>query len=154
MRLLYCLLSGAMITGCQPAPQPFEEAVDLRELMRHVVEPAAEVYWDSVGTVVDMEGTTFIEPKTLVQWIAIENAAATLAETGNLLLIPTRRRDDPRWLQYATAMIDSGKQALAAAESRNPEAVFAAGGDVYLVCADCHAAFAPALLPANFQQAR
>lgn len=137
--------------GCQPAPQPFEEGVDLRELMLHVVEPAAETYWASVGTVMNMEGTTFIAPATLEEWLSVENAAATIAESGNLLLIPARRRDDPRWQQYATAMIESGRNALAAADRRDADAVFEAGGEVYAVCADCHAAFAPSLLPANFQ---
>ena len=126
----------------------------MRELMLHVVEPAAEAYWDSVGTVMDMEGTRFFAPVTTEEWLVVENAAATLAEAGNLLLIPERRRDDPRWEQYASALIDSGRQALAAADSRDADAVFVAGGEVYVVCADCHAAFAPALLPANFHQAQ
>jgi hypothetical protein len=154
LRLLSCLFFGVVITGCQPPPQPFEEAVNLRELMLHVVEPAAEIYWDSVGTIMDVEGTHYIAPTTPDEWIAVENAAATLAEAGNLLLIPARRREDPRWQEYAAAMLESGRQALAAADSRDVDAVFVAGGDVYVVCADCHAAFAPALLPVNFQQAQ
>ena len=154
LRRLLFVVTGGLLAGCQPPPQPFEEAVNLRELMLHVVEPAAETYWDSVGTVMDMEGTRFIVPTTRDEWLAVENAAATLAEAGNLLLIPARRRDDPRWQQYATAMIESGQKALAAADSRDADAVFVSGGDIYVVCADCHAAFAPALLPANFQQAQ
>ena len=125
----------------------------MRELMLHVIEPAAETYWDSVGTVMDLQGTRHIAPATLDEWMTVENAAVTLAEAGNLLLIPARRREDPRWQQYASAMIESGRNALAAADSRDTDAVFAAGGDVYVVCADCHAVFAPALLPANFQPA-
>lgn len=153
MRLLFCLLSNVVIAGCGPTPQPFEEAVDLRELMLHVIEPAAETYWGSVGTVMDLDGTNEIAPATLDEWMAVENAAATLAEAGNLLLIPQRRRDDSRWQQYSAAMIESGRKALAAADARDADAVFEAGGNIYIVCADCHAAFAPALLPANFRPA-
>lgn len=153
MRPTLCLLTGVLICGCEPAPQPFQEAVDLRELMLHVVEPAAEIYWDSVGTVMDLEGTKEIAPATIDEWTAVENAAATLAEAGNLLLIPARQREDPRWQQFATAMIESGRKALVAADGRDADAVFEAGGNIYIVCADCHAAFVPALLPANFRQA-
>jgi hypothetical protein len=142
-----------LIASCQPAPPPFEEAVNLREVMLHVIEPAAEKYWDSVGTVMDLDGTQEIAPSTTEEWIAVENAAATLAEAGNLLLIPGRYRDDPRWAQYSSAMIERGRIALAAADSRDTDAVFEAGGNVYVVCADCHAAFAPALLPANYREA-
>jgi hypothetical protein len=45
----------------------------------------------------------------------------------------------------------AGRTAMAAAEARDPEAVFEAGGDVYVACAECHAAFAEELLPANYE---
>ena len=75
---------------------------------------------------------------------------ATLTEVGNLMMTPGRLRDDPRWTELAQEMITAGRQALAAADDRDKDAVFEAGGDVYVVCANCHAAFAPALLPANY----
>ena len=143
--------TAAWLAGCQPAP-PFEEVVDLRELMLHVIEPSAEVYWDSVGTIMDLEGTHEIAPSNLNEWLAVENAAATVAEAGNLLLLPARRKDDPRWNDLASAMINAGRAALEAADSRDPDAVFNAGGNLYFTCADCHAVFAPALLPANYRE--
>jgi hypothetical protein len=143
------------IQGCEQPPQPelFVEAVDLQELMVHVVEPAAEVYWDSVGTVMDAEGTHEIAPANVNEWIAVENAAATIAESGNLLLIPGRNLDDPRWAAFSQGLIAAGRTALTAADSRDPEAVFDAGGAVYMVCASCHEVFAPQLLPPNFAPA-
>jgi hypothetical protein len=145
------MMAGLFLTSCQPEP-PYREVVDLRELMLHVIEPAAEVYWDSVGTVMDLEGTHEIAPSNVNEWLVVENAAATVAEAGNLLLLPSRRRDDPRWNDFAGDLIDAGRAALEAADSRDPDAVFEAGGNLYFTCADCHAVFAPALLPANYRE--
>lgn len=141
------------INACEPPsqPAPFREAVELTELMVHVIEPAAEVYWDSVGTIMDADGTHEIAPADVNEWIAVENAAATIAESGNLLLIPGRRMDDPRWTAFSQGLIAAGRTALMAADSRDAEAVFDAGGAVYMVCASCHEVFAPQLLPPNFQ---
>lgn len=147
-------LAASLAAGCAPEPPPFEEAVELEELMLHVVEPAAEAYWDSVGTVMDLNGTREIAPATLEEWAAVENAAVTLAESGNLLLLPGRLRDDARWVGFSRSFMAAGRAAMAAAEARDPEAVFEAGGDVYVVCADCHAVFAEQLLPANFEPNR
>lgn len=145
------LLVFVLAAGCAPEPLPFEEAVELNELMVHVVEPAAEAYWDSVGTVMDLNGIQEIAPATLEEWGEVENAAATLAESGNLLLLPGRLRDDPRWVEFAKELMTAGRNALAAADARDPDAVFEAGGNVYVVCADCHAVFAEELLPANYE---
>jgi hypothetical protein len=99
----------------------------------------------------DLNGIQEIAPATLEEWGAVENAAATLAESGNLLLLPGRLRDDPRWVELARALMTAGRDALAAADARDPDAVFEAGGNVYVVCADCHAVFAEQLLPANYE---
>ena len=149
MRTLPLVALVAIIAACQPEP-PFREELELREVMLHVVEPAAEVYWDSVGIIIDQEGTHEIAPANAREWLAVENAAATLTEVGNLMMTPGRMRDDPRWTSLAQEMITAGRSALAAADDRDTDAVFEAGGDVYVVCANCHAAFAPALLPANY----
>jgi len=152
-RVPLLLVAMLAISGCgqPPQPPPFTEAVDLQELMVHVIEPAAEVYWDSVGTVMDAEGTHEIAPANVNEWIAVENAAATIAESGNLLLTPGRQMDDPRWTAFSQGLIAAGRTALVAADSRDSEAVFDAGGAVYMVCASCHEVFAPQLLPPNYE---
>lgn len=120
--------------------------------MLTVVEPAAEVYWDSVGTIMTLERTVEIAPKTNADWAAVRDAAMILAESGNLLLLPERVQEGEQWTILAQALTATGRQALAAAEARDPEAVFDAGGEVYLVCAECHAAFAPDALRSSFGQ--
>ena len=61
--------------------------------MASVVEPAAEVYWDAVGTIYDENGATEIEPQTIEEWDGIRNAAYVVAESGNLLMMSSRAKD-------------------------------------------------------------
>ncbi len=100
----------------------------------------------------DENGTEEISPTTTAEWAAVRHAATILAESGNLLLMPGRAQTDKQWTRLAQAMITTGRQALAAAESRDSAAVFDAGGEMYLVCSECHANFAPDALRSNFGQ--
>ena len=132
------------LPGCteSPDPSPFAAVADSRQLMLSVIEPAAEVYWDAVGVIMDEEGTRHIEPRTAGEWEAVENAAFVLAESGNLLLLEDRAQGRDHWRTMSRSMIEVGKRAVEAAQARDPDAVFEAGGDVYLVCTGCHAVYA------------
>ena len=146
------LLTGALLlASCADAPEPpsFAAVADSRQLMLSVIEPAAEVYWDAVGVIVDLEGTHEIEPRTAEEWAAVENAAYVLAESGNLLLLEERVQGD-HWAVMSRAMIDMGRRAVEAAQARDPDAVFEVGGDVYLVCTGCHAVYATQTLRPNY----
>ncbi len=150
-RALLLVCGAGSVLSCSPEPLPFEEVADLKQLMTSVIEPAAEVYWDSVGIVMDIEeGTHEIEPRTDEEWIAVRDAAFVVAESGNLMLLPGRMRDGDRWPEMVTDFVKASRAALAAAEARDPEAVFDAGGEVYLACARCHETYAPDTLRPNF----
>ena len=120
----------------------FSVVADARELMLHVVEPAAETYWDAVGWIIDESGETAIRPTTEEEWEAVTSAAYGIAESGNLLLIEGRGYDDPAWAPLSRALIDVGREAIAAAEAEDAQAVFDVGAEVYYVCTACHAQFA------------
>ena len=159
IRIVTSLTVALTVSACAPesdpgsetVPTPFQEVADIRQLMLTVIEPAAEVYWDSVGTIMDMEGTREIAPRTNEEWAAVRNAAMVVAESGNLLLMPKRALDDQQWTDLSLELIDSARLALIAAEARDPIAVFEAGGDLYLICSDCHATFAPDTLRPSFR---
>ncbi len=141
---LSCLLLAA---ACTPqAPQEsagaFDPVADVQQLMLAVIEPAAEVYWDAVGWVIDASGTHETVPRTAEEWEAVRNAAFVVAESGNLLLLDGRAPGDEAWTSYSRALIAVGRTAIAAAEARDPLAVFEAGGQVYEACTACHAAYA------------
>lgn len=150
MRCMLLLTLALTISGCAPEPPPFDEVADVNQLMLTVIDPAADIYWASVGTIMDLDGTEEIAPTTPAEWEVVRNAAMIIAESGNLLLMPGRAQEGEQWTELAQALITSGRQALAAAEARDPAAVFVAGGDVYLVCSECHAAFAPDALRSGF----
>ena len=46
------------------AATPFKSTVTVKQLMNEVLEPAANVYWEAVGSVSDARGTREIAPKT------------------------------------------------------------------------------------------
>jgi len=132
------------LTACAaPAEEDRYTAVaDVPELMAHVLEPNAQVYWRAVGWILDFEGEHEIRPETEEDWLAVENAAFVVAESGNLLMMDGRALDDGPWMTMSQALIDIGRRAVHVAEDRNEQAVFDVGAEMYFVCTQCHATYA------------
>ena len=109
-----------------------------------VMEPDAEVFWRSSGMVSDSSGTHDLAPTTPEGWAAAQSSAATVAETGNLLMTPIYSRDrGPDWIGFAGDLAQVGKQAERAALARNEDAMFAAGAKLSDACSACHQAYLP-----------
>ncbi len=125
-----------------PTPPPYQPVATVKQLMSQVLEPAAEVYWDAVGSVEDSAGTQYLSPRTSDQWDVVRNGAMTVTEAGNLLLMPPRALDQGDWTALTLAMIAAGRKAIDAAESRDTTAVFDAGAVLYDTCTACHAKYA------------
>jgi len=127
------------IFGCRDAPgPPFKPQASVKELMVSIVDPAADVLWDSVGTVISEEGVVDWSPKTDEEWASVRRSAVVIMESGNLLMMGDRARDNGVWMELSRGMIDAGAAALEAAESRDPDAVFAVGEEIYVACDRCH----------------
>jgi hypothetical protein len=124
-------------SACAPKPE-FKPVASVQQLMESTIEPAAEVLFESVGTVITFSGVEEIAPKNDEEWAVVRHNAMTLAESGNLLMIGDRPRDQGDWIKMSQALVDVGVVALKAAEAKNPEALFEAGGQVYEVCQQCH----------------
>ena len=107
---------------------------DVKQLMQFVLDPAADVYWEGVGPIVDQSGVTEIKPETEGEWDALVHSAYVIAESGNLLMLGARPKDGGEWMQMSRAMVDVGEKAIRAAASHNPQAVFDVGAEVYEVC--------------------
>jgi hypothetical protein len=154
---MWLVVLGALVaSGCTrttnpPAapPPPFRPVADVKQLMVSVVEPAAEVYWDAVGSVSDKNGTVEIEPKTDEEWIAVRNSAYVVAEAGNLLMMNSRAKDSGDWMKLSEALVDVGQRAIRAAESKDKTAVFDVGAEVYDACVACHVKYATPLIRPN-----
>ena len=135
------LVLTTVLGACQPPlppPPPFKTTATTAEVMRAVVDPAADVLWGSVGSVVTTEGVEDFFPRTEEEWIKIENAATTLMESGNLLMLGDRAKDQDQWMTSSLALHHAGQLALDAARSRNPDQIFKIGGDVFAACDGCH----------------
>ena len=103
-----------------------------------MIDPAADLVWDAVGTVITADSVDHWEPETDEEWAVVRNGAVTLVESANLLMIGDRARDQDTWMRMTQGMIDSGQRMLEAVEARDVEAVFALGEDVYNACDSCH----------------
>jgi hypothetical protein len=138
------ILAALVLHGCASAPPEsrFDAVADVKQVMAGILEPAAEVYWDAVGTIIDTAGVQEIAPRTDAEWTVVRHAALVIAESGNLLNLEGRIRDRDRWIALSRALVDAGRVALGAAERQDARAVFDAGGRVYEACTACHAAYA------------
>jgi hypothetical protein len=116
----------------------FRPSLELKEFMNHVMDYNAFEVWHRQGWII---GDTVQElfPTDDDGWIAAENAARTLAEASNLLLLPGRPQDDDRaWVDFAHQLNDAAMKAGDMAEKRDKDAFFSAGTDMYRACHGCH----------------
>jgi hypothetical protein len=142
--VLLATILGLMLAAGPGASQPTEApALSVKLLMKHVVNPAAEAFWKSSGSVSTEGGTEARAPTSDAAWTAMIDNAAVVLEGGNLLALPGRGPADPRWTRFARQLADAGAQGMAAAGSKDPDKVFEAGGAMYEACFACHRAFIP-----------
>ncbi len=116
----------------------FRTSLDLKELMGHVMDYNAFEVWHRQGWII---GDTVQElfPTDDDGWIAAENAARTIAEASNLLLLPGRPLDDDRaWVDFAHQLNEAGMKAGDMAEKKDKNGFFDAGTDMYRACHGCH----------------
>ena len=115
----------------------------LNEFMPHVMQYAGDGIWKRQGYVIDKDGEHSLFPKNDDDWLEAESAALALAEMTNVLLIPGRRVPDPKWDEAVLKVRSVALKAAAAAEKKDPDAWFAAGGELDEACDVCHVQFDP-----------
>ena len=124
---------------------PFDTTISVKDLMANVIDPTADVVWESVGTIITKEGTFEKAPQTDEEWAAVKAGAITLVEAGNLLMLPARSGGNDDWIKHAQAVIAQSKIAIKATEAHDKDALFNAGADIYDACVNCHKQFDPAI---------
>jgi hypothetical protein len=133
-----------LVAACRAAspPEPlFRSVATTKQLMQAIVDPAADVVWEAVGTVMTPGVTTELAPSSDEEWTAVQNGALALAESGNLLLMPARAGGNQEWIKLSQQLIDLSEKTSKAAEARNAAAVFDLGSEIYDVCTNCHRQF-------------
>ena len=136
------LLSFGACSSAPPAPAmpPFQTTANMKELMLNVLDPAVDTIWDAVGTIMTLEGTFEKAPSTDDEWAGVRAGAIQLAESGNLLMLPSRSSGSEEWIAQARALIEASNRAIKAIDAKDKDALFTIGGDIYDVCTNCHQA--------------
>jgi hypothetical protein len=141
----FALIGALAAAACSggPEPPPFKAVADNKLLMQAILDPAADELWESVGWIITAEGTEEVYPRTDEEWMKVRNAAVTVIESGNLLMMAPRAKDNADWIRISQGLIETGQSAMRAAEAKDRDKVFTVGGDVYDVCTACHAKYSP-----------
>jgi len=134
---VFCSAVLVLATGCSK-PLPVRQVATVKQLMDSTIHPAAEVIFDSVGSIISENGIDDFAPKNDDEWANVRRGAVTLAEAGNLLMLGDRPKDKAIWFRNASGLTDAAVAAIQAIDARNPEALFDAGGKVYEACQRCH----------------
>ena len=79
-------------------------------------------------------------------WELVDYAAVSIADAAPLLLAPGRRCENGRpvpveradWVQYTTELVEAGKAAYKASQSRNQDAVSEVTNQIADACLQCH----------------
>lgn len=125
------LVAGVLLQA--PPPAVMRPVGTMSDLMVKVLYPASDAIFY----------ITTRAPQTDVEWNELEGKALMIAETGNLLMMPSRARDRDRWMQDAKLMLDAGEAALAAAKKRDLSALEALNDQLYRSCTTCHQHYRP-----------
>jgi DNA-binding cell septation regulator SpoVG len=154
------LYLAAQTSSKGPAPAPptaptMEVHADLRQLMRGILYPAANVVFfaqdDDPAKVKPVPGrdpSMATDPltSTFGGWQAVESAALALGESANLLLIPGRKCvngepvpvNHPDWQRFVQELRDASMKAYKAAQSKNQESMIEVAETMTAACAGCH----------------
>jgi hypothetical protein len=118
-----------LFAGAAMAQAPsFQPVGSMSQLMINIIYPTSDAifYVDRAA------------PKTEVEWIALQNQALMLAESGNLLMMPGRARDQDKWIKESKMLVDAGTAAFKAARAKDLDGVRAVNDALYTACTQCH----------------
>jgi cytochrome c556 len=173
MRTLLALALAALLaasvacSGTTPAEPAAAADVrptgTIKEIMDSVIDPSADVLWESVSTTINREGQTDKMPRTEDEWQAVRRSAVTLVEATNLLVIGHRQvapsghkseypgielepeqiqktvdADRAAWVRYAHGLHDAAMVALKAIDSKSVQGLMDAGENIDEACENCH----------------
>jgi mono/diheme cytochrome c family protein len=132
----------------------FAVAGNLAQLMRAVTFPNANILFNVQVKDPAKEKPSMPMPFDYVLWgatvyygwQAVDQAALALVETSPLFLLPGRRCENGRpvpvdredWKKYTNDLVDVGRAAYKAAQSRNADAVIKVAEQLNESCANCH----------------
>ena len=127
------LLVGLGDITIAQAPSLFQPVGNVSQLMVDIIYPTSDALF-------------YIErnpPKNDHDWNVIRGTALTLAESGNLLLMGSRARDQDRWVKDTRLMIAAGTVAFKAAQKKDMQAILDLNEQLSASCTTCHLHYRP-----------
>jgi hypothetical protein len=156
------------VAGCnrreERTPQSqFRPTATVKDIMTSIIDPEADVLWNSVATIVSVKGTEERAPRTDEEWATVRRSAVQLVEATNLLRVPGRhvarpgeKSENPRielqpetiqkmiaedpaaWSALVDRLHDAAVPALNAIDAKNAKGLFDAGEHIEHACEACH----------------
>jgi len=128
MRTLGVLLLGSVLLA-QDAP--FQPVATISQIMVAITLP----YSDAL---------LYIErnpPQNERDWETLQLQALMLAESGNLLMMKGRAKNQGQWMKDARMLVDAGAAAVKATRAKDIQAVLALNQQIVDSCITCHKQF-------------
>jgi hypothetical protein len=169
------LVAAACSRSAPQRESPLRPTSTVKDLMDSMVDPSADVLWDSVATIVSASGTEERAPRTDEDWAKVRHNAITLAEATNLLVMDGRRvarpgekaenpkvelgpeeieavisQDRQAFVTLAHALNDAAMAALKGIDAKDVKGLFDAGEAIDTACENCHLKY---WYPLSHQQA-
>jgi hypothetical protein len=174
VRSLLLVVCGAVIAGsCQSqsaqpaapaaAQPPYTTTATVKDIMLHIIDPAGDMVWDSVATVIDKGGIHETAPKTDEEWFKVRSGLIMMIEGSNLLMVPGRKvarpgeksetpgielepsemdelitKDRNAWNERAKALHDIATSVLPIVDAKDAQKLFDVGEDIDKACENCH----------------
>ncbi|HEV3198165.1 MAG TPA: cytochrome c [Bryobacteraceae bacterium] len=140
MKLVWIVLSIllAIFAFAQAPSESFPPAATMKQLMVDLIHPAS----NDILLLVYRGG-----PQDEKEWAAVRRGAVTLAESGNLLMLRGRARDQAAWMKDAKMLVDAGAAAYKAAQAKDAKALAAAAEPLDASCTACHKQYRPDVFP-------
>src|SRR6202521_663733 len=136
------VLSGGFsfraIVFAQTPSESFPPVASVRQLMLDLIHPSS----NDILLAIYRGG-----PKDEKDWAAVRRSAVTLAESGNMLMMRGRARDQGDWMKDAKLLVDAGNAAYKAAQAKDGNALAALAGAVDASCTTCHKQYRPNVFP-------
>src|ERR1700680_995933 len=132
-------LLGGTLAFAQAPSESFPPVASVKQLMLDLIHPSS----NDILLVIFRGG-----PKDEKEWAAVRRSAVTLAESGNLLMMRGRARDQGDWMEDAKLLVDVGNAAYKAAQAKDGSALAALAGAVDASCTTCHRQYRPNVFPA------
>jgi mono/diheme cytochrome c family protein len=87
------------------------------------------------------------EPKDDKEWTTVQRSAVLLAESGNVLMMRGRARDQGEWMKASRLLVDAGAAAYKAARAKDAKALAAVSEPLNASCIACHTRYRPNVHP-------